>query len=90
MQIIDEVLAQIEANRFSSSSEFLAMALASSCSRNYSVSLIDASTKLDASNMKRLFRLAMIIRLAMITKEPDFSNADQEKALSKLRVLNLI
>lgn len=84
MQIIDEVLAQIEANRFSSSSEFLAMALASSCSRNYSVSLIDASTKLDASNMKRLFRLAMI------TKEPDFSNADQEKALSKLRVLNLI
>lgn len=84
MQIIDEVLAQIEANRFSGSSEFLAMALASSCSRNYSVSLIDASTKLDTSNMKRLFRLAMI------TKEPDFSNADQEKALSKLRDLNLI
>lgn len=84
MKIIDEVINQIEENPFCSSSEFMAAALASACSRKYGVSLIDASTKLDAKNM-RLF-----CRLAAISKEPDFSNTDQELALTKLKELNLI
>ena len=47
MQIIDIVLAQITEHQGASSSVFLAQALASACSRHYSVSLLDASVKLD-------------------------------------------
>jgi hypothetical protein len=84
MQIIDDVLKQIEENRFSGSSALLAQALASACSKHYNVSLLDASTKLDRTSMK------MFYRLASITKEPDFSNADQEAAIRKLKELEFI
>jgi hypothetical protein len=47
MEIIDTVLAQITEHQGASSSVFLAQALASACSRHYSVSLLDASVKLD-------------------------------------------
>ena len=47
MEIIDTVLAQITEHQGASSSVFLAQALASACSRHYSVSLLDASVKPD-------------------------------------------
>ena len=51
MEIIDTVLAQITEHQGASSSVFLAQALASACSRHYSVSLLDASVKLDQNSM---------------------------------------
>ena len=84
MQIIDTVLAQITEHHGASSSVFLAQALASACSRHYSVSLLDASVKLDQSSM------GLFCRLAAISKEPDFSNAAQDKALRRLRELEYI
>ena len=84
MQIIDTVLAQITENQGAGSSVFLAQALASACSRHYSVSLLDASVKLDRNSM------GLFCRLAAISKEPDFSNAAQDKALRRLRELEYI
>ncbi len=84
MQIIDTVLAQITENQGAGSSVFLAQALASACSRHYSVSLLDASVKLDRNSMD------LFCRLAAISKEPDFSNAAQDKALRRLRELEYI
>ena len=84
MQIIDTVLAQITEHQGAGSSAFLAQALASACSRHYSVSLLDASVKLDRNSMD------LFCRLAAISKEPDFSNAEQEKALRRLRELEYI
>ena len=84
MQLIDEVLAQIEEHRFSSFAEFLAQALASACSKHYSISLLDAAVKLDRNNKQILFRMMSI------TSEPDFSNADQAAAIRRLRELELI
>ena len=84
MQIIDTVLAQITENQGAGSSVFLAQALASACSRHYSVSLLDASVKLDSNSMY------LFCRLAAISKEPDFSNAAQDKALRRLRELEYI
>ena len=84
MQIIDIVLAQITEHQGASSSVFLAQALASACSRHYSVSLLDASVKLDQNSM------SLFCRLAAISKEPDFSNAAQDKALRCLRELEYI
>ena len=45
MEIIDTVLAQITEHQGAGSSVFLAQALASACSRHYTVSLLDASVK---------------------------------------------
>jgi hypothetical protein len=84
MEIIDTVLAQITEHQGASSSVFLAQALASACSRHYSVSLLDASVKLDQNSM------GLFCRLAAISKEPDFSNAAQDKALRRLRELEYI
>ena len=84
MQIIDTVIAQITEHHGASSSVFLAQALASACSRHYSVSLLDASVKLDQNSM------GLFCRLAAISKEPDFSNAAQDKALRHLRDMGLI
>ena len=84
MQIIDTVLAQITEHQGAGSSAFLAQALASACSRHYSVSLLDASVKLDRNSMD------LFCRLAAISKEPDFSNAEQDKALRHLRDMGLI
>ena len=84
MEIIDTVLAQITEHQGASSSVFLAQALASACSRHYSVSLLDASVKLDSNSMY------LFCRLAAISKEPDFSNAAQDKALRRLRELEYI
>jgi hypothetical protein len=84
MQIIDTVLAQITEHQGAGSSAFLAQALASACSRHYSVSLLDASVKLDRNSMD------LFCRLAAISKEPDFSNAAQDKALRHLRDMGLI
>lgn len=84
MEIIDTVLAQITENQGASSSVFLAQALASACSRHYSVSLLDASVKLDQNSM------GLFCRLAAISKEPDFSNAAQDRALRRLRELEYI
>ena len=84
MEIIDTVLAQITEHQGAGSSMFLAQALASACSRHYTVSLLDASVKLDRNSMD------LFCRLAAISKEPDFSNAAQDKALRRLRDLGLI
>ena len=84
MEIIDTVLAQITEHQGAGSSAFLAQALASACSRHYSVSLLDASVKLDQNSM------GLFCRLAAISKEPDFSNAAQDKALRRLRELEYI
>ena len=84
MEIIDTVLAQITEHQGASSSVFLAQALASACSRHYSVSLLDASVKLDRSSMD------LFCRLAAISKEPDYSNSAQDKALRRLRDLGFI
>ena len=84
MEIIDTVLAQITENQGAGSSVFLAQALASACSRHYTVSLLDASVKLDSNSMY------LFCRLAAISKEPDFSNAAQDKALRRLRELEYI
>ena len=58
MQIIDTVLAQITEYQGTGSSVFLAQALASACSRHYTVSLLDASVKLDRNSMDLFCRLA--------------------------------
>lgn len=84
MQLIDEDLAQIEEHRFSRSAEFLAHALASACSKHYSISLLDAAVTLDRNNKQILFRLMSI------TSEPDFSNSCQAAAIRRLRELELI
>ena len=84
MEIIDTVLAQITEHQGTGSSVFLAQALASACSRHYSISLLDASVKLDRNSMD------LFCRLAAISKEPDFSNAEQDKALRRLRELEYI
>ena len=84
MEIIDTVLAQITEHQGASSSVFLAQALASACSRHYSVSLLDASVKLDRNSMD------LFCRLAAISKEPDYSNSAQDKALRRLRDLGFI
>ena len=84
MEIIDTVLAQITEHQGAGSSVFLAQALASACSRHYSVSLLDASVKLDQNSM------GLFCRLAAISKEPDFSNAAQDRALRRLRELEYI
>ncbi|WP_296053370.1 hypothetical protein [uncultured Alteromonas sp.] len=79
MKIIEQVKARIEEHRYSGSSEFLAMALASACNSQYKVSLIDASVKLDAEAKE------MIWQLTNIAQQLDFSNADQSRALHWLR-----
>lgn len=79
MKIIDKIIEQINEHRFSGSSEYLAIALASACNSSYSVSLLDASVKLDTES-KELF-----IELINIAQQPDFSNADQDRALHWLR-----
>lgn len=84
MQIIDTVLAQITEHQGTGSSMLLAQALASACSRHYTVSLLDASVKLDRNSMN------LFCRLAAISKEPDYSNSAQDKALRRLRDLGFI
>ena len=79
MKIIEQVKARIEEHRFSGSSEFLAMALASACNSKYKVSLIDASVKLDDVAKD------MFWQLTNIAQQGDFSNADQSRALHWLR-----
>lgn len=75
MQIIDAIISQIECHPNSSSSRFLATALASACNAEYKISLLDASVKLD-SNSKKLFA-----DLSNIAQLPDFNNSDQDLAL---------
>jgi len=79
MEIIDKIIKQISALRYSGSSAFLADALASACNSKYKVSMLDASVKLDKDSK------ALLIELMHIAQQPDFSNADQDKALDWLR-----
>lgn len=79
MKIIDKIIAQISEHRFSGSSECLAVALASACNSGYKVSLLDASVKLDTESKQ------LLIELMNIAQQPDFSNADQDRALRWLR-----
>ena len=79
MKIIDKVIAQISEHRFSGSSEYLAMALASACNNHYKISMLDASVKLDTENKNLLFELMNI------AQQPDFSNDAQDNALHWLR-----
>jgi hypothetical protein len=79
MKIIDKIIAQVSEHRFSGSSEYLAIALASACNARYKVSLLDASVKLDTDSKQ------LLIELMNIAQQPDFSNADQDGALRWLR-----
>jgi len=58
--------------------------MASACSDRYTVSLASVCAVLD-SQSKEVFD-----RLVRIAQEPDFSNADQDRALDKLRALGFI
>lgn len=84
MEIFNQVFEIIEEHKHSGSSEILAQAMASSCSKNYGVSLLAVSTSLDRKNKE------LIDRLARITQEADYSNASQDLALQKLRMLGYI
>ncbi len=84
MQIIEKIKSQIAEHRYSGSSEFLAMALASACNSSYKVSMLDASVKLD-SHSKQL-----LLELMHIAQQPDFSNLDQDMALKWLKENNFI
>lgn len=78
MKIIDEILLRIESHPNSGSSQFLAIALASACNSQYKISLLDASTKLDNDSKY------LVAELANIAQQSDFSNSDQDRALSWL------
>ncbi len=78
MKVIDEVLAQIEEHRYARSSEVLAHALVSACTRTDGPSLLSVSASLDDRNF-RLF-----CRLARITHERDYSNTAQANAVRAL------
>ncbi|MFQ2339206.1 hypothetical protein [Aeromonas dhakensis] len=84
MKILNEIFAMIESHPQTGSSGVLAAAMASACNAHYAVSLLDVSVKLD-DNGRRL-----VDRLARITQESDYSNAAQDKALHRLRVLGFI
>lgn len=84
MKIINEILAIISEHPRTGSSRVLAAALASACNSHYVVSLLDVSVRLDESGRR------LVERLARITQEPDYSNAAQDKALERLRVLGLV
>jgi hypothetical protein len=79
MELIDQVLKRIGYLGDSSGAAVLADALASACTTNRKVSLLKASISLDEDNM------ALFIRLCMISREPDYSNAAQDRALGWLR-----
>ena len=75
MKIIDKVIARIEENRFSGSSELLAEALASAFSTNRKVSLLAVSSSFGNENLELLYELARI------SQQDDFNNEDQATAL---------
>ena len=84
MQVIEAIKARIEEHKYSSSSVFLAQALASACKSSFKVSMLDASVKLDKQGLELLWGLATISR------QPDFSNSAQSKALLWLREMDFI
>jgi hypothetical protein len=84
MEVIDKLIERIKEGGKSSSSTYLAVALASACSNKYKVSLLDASVRLDRES-KELLKL-----LISIAQQPDYSNADQDAALDWLIQNNYI
>lgn len=84
MLLIDEILSNISQNPSSKAAHILGMALASSCSSDYFVSLLDVADSLDA-NQKQWVK-----RLVSITHEPDFDNDDQHNALCALSAMHII
>ena len=84
MRIFDDLFRRIEKHNGTRSSALLAQAMASACSDRYTVSLASVCAVLD-SQSKEVFD-----RLVRIVQEPDFSNADQDRALDKLRALGFI
>ncbi|HHQ4453604.1 hypothetical protein V6S06_13495 [Aeromonas hydrophila] len=81
MKILNEIFAMIEGHPQTGSSGVLAAAMASACNTHYAVSLLDVSATLDVNGRR------LVDRLARITQEPDYSNAAQDQALQRLRVL---
>lgn len=84
MEVLNQALSIIEQHPGSKSSYVLAAAVASACSAEHKVSLLDVAVAVDSNGQ------ALVSRLMAITQEHDYSNADQDKALYKLRALNLI
>ncbi|MEN3760341.1 hypothetical protein [Aeromonas veronii] len=84
MKILNEIFAMIESYPQTGSSGVLAAAMASACNAHYAVSLLDVSVKLDYNGRR------LVDRLARITQESDYSNAAQDQALQRLRVLGFI
>ncbi len=75
MKSLDEVKQKIIEMGHCKAAYTLAHAAASACNQSYGVSLLRISAGLDYYNMK------LVAVLFNITKQPDFSNADQTEML---------
>ena len=84
MGLIEEVKARIRELGGCSAATTMAEALASACSLDYAVSFFAISVRLDKRNNE------LVSRLMHISREDDFSNADQDLALAWLRNNNYI
>lgn len=82
MYIIDKVLKKIEENKLSRSAEVLARALLSACGQSCEAfTLLSVSTRLDDDGR------TLVVELMNIAQQPDFSNADQDAAIVKIKEL---
>ncbi len=80
MKIIDQTIEKIMFLKDGDSAFTLAQCLLSACSSKFKApSFLDISANLDTNNKE------LIKRLLDITNEPDYSNADQELAISWLQ-----
>jgi hypothetical protein len=84
MEVINEIKAVIAEHKYCSSSELLAQALASACSRSYEVNLFDLIKVLDGSNKHLLNQLININYYWLPDLKP------QEEALKWLKKEKLI
>jgi hypothetical protein len=60
MKVIEEIKAVLEEHKYCTSSDLLALALASACSRSYAVNLFELIKVLDGSNKHLLNQLINI------------------------------
>ncbi|SFG37477.1 hypothetical protein [Neptunomonas qingdaonensis] len=82
MRIIDEILKQVKEHKHSRSSEVLAGAVLSACGLPCKAfTLLSVSTRLDAQGK------TLVAELMNIAQQPDFSNADQDAAIVKIKEL---
>lgn len=80
MQILNEVIAQIERHPHGKSSQILAQAALSACSDAFpGPPLSKVAAVLDRDNYE------LYCRLAWSAYEPDFSNADEDRAMRILK-----